>query len=100
MVTTGGQQRKGPLPSTATDSRCTQPTALLLLICWYHLSSALFCCCYCARVVQAEGFKNVSLGNVLTASYGSTASLKPVTFVGAADQALFKALKGEAFEVT
>ena len=46
---------------------------------------------------QSEGFKNVSLGNVLQASYG--AGEKPVSFVAEADQALFKALKGEAFEV-
>lgn len=46
---------------------------------------------------QSEGFKNVNLGNVLAASYGS--GDKPVTFVAAADQELFKALKGEAFEV-
>lgn len=46
---------------------------------------------------QTEGFKNVSLGNVLQASYG--AGVKPVTFVVESDQALFKKLKGEAFEV-
>jgi dipeptidyl-peptidase-3 len=46
---------------------------------------------------QTEGFKNVSLGNVLAASYG--AGVKPVTFITEADQALFKALKAEAFEV-
>ena len=43
---------------------------------------------------QSEGFKNVSLGNVLAASYG--AGEKPVTFVRAEDQALFKALKGSS----
>ena len=48
-------------------------------------------------VRQNEGFKNVSLGNVLAASYGAGA--KPVTFVADEDQALFKALKGESFEV-
>ena len=46
---------------------------------------------------QSEGFKNVSLGNVLAASYGS--GEKTVSFIAAADQELFKALKGEAFEV-
>ena len=46
---------------------------------------------------QDEGFKNVSLGNVLAASYG--AGDKPVTFIRDADQELFKKLKGEAFEV-
>ena len=43
---------------------------------------------------QSEGFKNVSLGNVLAASYG--AGDKPVTFVQEDDQELFKKLKGEA----
>jgi dipeptidyl-peptidase-3 len=46
---------------------------------------------------QNEGFKNVSLGNVLAASYG--AGEKPVSFVKEGDQALFKGLKGIAFEV-
>jgi len=46
---------------------------------------------------ENEGFKNVSLGNVLKAGYG--AGEKPVTFVADADQAIFKKLKGEAFEV-
>eukprot|EP00427_Karlodinium_veneficum_P013530 CAMPEP_0169072168 /NCGR_PEP_ID=MMETSP1015-20121227/6048_1 /TAXON_ID=342587 /ORGANISM="Karlodinium micrum, Strain CCMP2283" /LENGTH=610 /DNA_ID=CAMNT_0009131301 /DNA_START=71 /DNA_END=1901 /DNA_ORIENTATION=- len=46
---------------------------------------------------ETEGFKNVSLGNVLKAGYG--AGDKPVTFVSDADQAIFKKLKGEAFEV-
>jgi len=48
---------------------------------------------------QNEGFKNVSLGNVLQASYGGSASDKPVTFVSDQDQELFKTLKGPAFEV-
>lgn len=46
---------------------------------------------------ENDGFKNVSLGNVLKAGYG--AGDKPVTFVAEADQAIFKKLKGEAFEV-
>lgn len=46
---------------------------------------------------QCEGFKNVSLGNVLAASYGSGA--KPVTFVRDSDQKLYKALQREAFEI-
>jgi dipeptidyl-peptidase-3 len=45
---------------------------------------------------ETEGFKNVSLGNVLKAGYG--AGDKPVTFVSDADQAIFKKLKGDAFE--
>jgi dipeptidyl-peptidase-3 len=45
---------------------------------------------------EHEGFKNVSLGNVLKAGYG--AGDKPVTFVTEADQAIFKKLKGDAFE--
>ena len=47
---------------------------------------------------QSEGFKNVSLGNVLAAGY-SVAGDKPVSFLSAADQPLFKSLKSEAFEV-
>ena len=46
---------------------------------------------------QTEGFKNVSLGNVLQASYG--AGDKRVTLLTDGDQDLFKKLKGEAFEV-
>lgn len=46
---------------------------------------------------QAEGFKNVSLGNVLAASYGS--GDKPVTFVAPTDQEPFKRLKVAAFEL-
>jgi len=46
---------------------------------------------------QDEGFKNVSLGNVLAASY--SVGEKPVTFIADADQELFKKLKAEAFEV-
>jgi len=47
---------------------------------------------------QSEGFKNVSLGNVLQASYGSAVG-KKVTFISDHDQEMFKALKAEAFEV-
>lgn len=47
---------------------------------------------------QSEGFKNVSLGNVLKASYG-VAGDKAVSFIVPSDQDLYKALKGEAFEV-
>eukprot|EP00929_Paragymnodinium_shiwhaense_P047766 TRINITY_DN24224_c0_g1_i1.p1 TRINITY_DN24224_c0_g1~~TRINITY_DN24224_c0_g1_i1.p1 ORF type:complete len:756 (+),score=194.70 TRINITY_DN24224_c0_g1_i1:83-2350(+) len=46
---------------------------------------------------EHDGFKNVSLGNVLKAGYG--AGDKPVTFIAEADQAMFKKLKGESFEV-
>ena len=46
---------------------------------------------------QSEGFKNVSLGNVLQAGYG--AGDKRVTLLSDADQDLFKKLKTEAFEV-
>jgi dipeptidyl-peptidase-3 len=46
---------------------------------------------------QSEGFKNVSLGNVLQASYG--AGDKRVTLLSDSDQDLFKKLKGDAFEV-
>jgi len=47
---------------------------------------------------QSEGFKNVSLGNVLQAGY-SVVKDKKVTFVSDADQDMYKALKAEAFEV-
>ena len=40
---------------------------------------------------QSEGFKNVSLGNVLAASYGAGA--KPVTFVRPEDQAIVLAYR-------
>jgi dipeptidyl-peptidase-3 len=46
---------------------------------------------------QSFGFKNVSLGNVLAASY--SVGDKPVSFLRQADQATFKARKAEAFEV-
>ncbi len=45
---------------------------------------------------QNEGFKNVSLGNVLNAKGGAD---EKVTFLRDEDQALFAALKTEAFEV-
>jgi dipeptidyl-peptidase-3 len=47
---------------------------------------------------QSEGFKNVSLGNVLQASY-SVSPDKKVSFVAQGDQELYKKLKGDAFEV-
>lgn len=47
---------------------------------------------------QNEGFKNVSLGNVLQAGYGAGSS-KPVSFIAAEDQSLYKRFMGEAFEV-
>lgn len=47
---------------------------------------------------QNYGFKNVSLGNVLKAGYGASGG-KPVSFVSEADQEIYKALMGEAFEV-
>lgn len=47
---------------------------------------------------QNEGFKNVSLGNVLKAGYGASGN-KPVSFVLERDQELYKKLMGEAFEV-
>lgn len=47
---------------------------------------------------QNYGFKNVSLGNVLKAGYGASGG-KPVSFVCEADQEIYKALMGEAFEV-
>jgi len=47
---------------------------------------------------QSEGFKNVSLGNVLQAGYGSAVG-KKVTFISEHDQIMFKALKADAFEV-
>ena len=48
-------------------------------------------------VREGDGFKNVSLGNVLQARDAS--GDKPIAFIAPADQALFKLLKGEAFEV-
>eukprot|EP00980_Cylindrotheca_fusiformis_P011381 scaffold2638_cov114-Cylindrotheca_fusiformis.AAC.9 len=47
---------------------------------------------------QSEGFKNVSLGNVLQASY-SVPGDQRVSFVKDADQELYKTLKSHAFEV-
>merc|ERR1719378_1858746 len=48
------------------------------------------------EIRQDEGFKNVSLGNVLSASYGGT---KKNTFVSDADNDLLKKYKGPSFEV-
>jgi dipeptidyl-peptidase-3 len=47
---------------------------------------------------ELEGFKNVSLGNVLAAGYQASGE-KPVTFLQAGDQQLYKDLMGPAFEV-
>jgi len=47
---------------------------------------------------ETEGFKNVSLGNVLQASYGQKGA-KPITFLKAEDQEMYKDLQGPAFEV-
>ena len=47
---------------------------------------------------QKEGFKNVSLGNVLQASCSVAPDMK-VNFITDYDQESYKALKGEAFEV-
>jgi len=47
---------------------------------------------------QSEGFKNVSLGNVLQASY-SVAADQRVGFILDQDQNLYKRLKSDAFEV-
>ena len=48
------------------------------------------------EIRQDEGFKNVSLGNVLSASYGGT---KKNTFVTDADNDLLKKFKVPSFEV-
>merc|ERR1719334_1981794 len=48
------------------------------------------------EIRQAEGFKNVSLGNVITASYGSP---QRNTFVSDADHELLKKFKVASFEV-
>jgi len=47
---------------------------------------------------QSEGFKNVSLGNVLQASY-SVAAGQRISFILDTDQDLYKKLKSYAFEV-
>ena len=47
------------------------------------------------EIRQNEGFKNVSLGNVLTAAYQD----KRVTFVPPDDQELYVNLRGPSFEV-
>lgn len=48
------------------------------------------------EIRQSEGFKNVSLGNVISSNY---ASLKRETFISAEDDALFKKFKVPSFEV-
>jgi len=48
------------------------------------------------EIRQSEGFKNVSLGNVLTSSYQVT---KPSPFVNAADNEILKKWKVPSFEV-
>merc|ERR1719312_2333071 len=48
------------------------------------------------EIRQSEGFKNVSLGNVINASYGAG---KEMTFIGAEDNALMQKHKIAAFEL-
>ena len=48
------------------------------------------------EIRQSEGFKNVSLGNVLSSSYQVT---KPSPFVNAADNEILKKWKVPSFEV-
>ena len=48
------------------------------------------------EIRQSEGFKNVSLGNVLTSSYQVT---KPSPFVNAEDNEILKKWKVPSFEV-
>ena len=50
------------------------------------------------NIRQEFGFKNVSLGNVLRASYASKKG-EEVTFLGNEDAKMFSKLIGEAFEV-
>ena len=57
----------------------------------FHVFFPAFCSKFWSRcVLQDEGFKNVSLGNVLSASYGGT---KKNTFVSDADNDILKKYK-------
>lgn len=47
------------------------------------------------EIRQDEGFKNVSLGNVLSAREGD----EPISFISSTDVEMYRKLKGPAFEV-